>query len=301
VSQRGADPVDYPYVFSAPVNTGTASGLDLDNNGVVGGPHDAFGLGAFPGQSGMVVLSRFPIVTDQVRTFQHLLWSALPGARLPDDPATPEPADWYSTDELAVLPLSSASHWDVPVDVDGRIIHFLASNPTLPAFDGPDDSNGARNADEIGFWADYVAGTDTTWIVDDAGTSGGLAAGEEFVILGAMNSDPLDGDGAGAISQLLALDGVRDALPASAGAVEASAAQGLANATQQGDPANDTADLPDNPGPGNLRVDYVLPSSGLEVVAAGVFWPPTGDPQADLIAGIPATSSEHRLVWVDIA
>jgi hypothetical protein len=301
VPQRGGDPVDYPYVFSAPVNSGTPSGLDLDNNGVVGGPHDALGLGAFPGQSGMVVLSRFPIVTGEVRTFQHLLWSAMPGARLPDDPATPDPFDWYSADELAVLPLSSASHWDVPVDVDGRTIHLLAANPTAATFDGPEDRNGARNADEIGFWADYVAGADTSWIVDDAGTPGGLAAGSEFVILGAMNSDPLDGDGAGAISQLLALAGVEDASPASAGAVEASAAQGGANTTQQGDPANDTADLPDFPGPGNLRVDYVLPSSGLAVVDAGVFWPPTDDPLADLVAGIPARSSDHRLVWVDVA
>jgi hypothetical protein len=301
VSQHGAESIDYPYVFSAPVNAGTPSGFDLDNNGAVGGPHDALGLGAFPGQSGMVVLSRFPIVTDEVRTFQRLLWSALPGARLPDDPATPDPADWYSADELGGLPLSSASHWDVPVDVDGRIIHLLAANPSAATLDGPEDRNGARNADEIGFWADYVAGADTSWIVDDAGTSGGLDAGAEFVILGAMNSDPLDGDGAGGISQLLALDGVEDPSPASAGAVEASAAQGLANTTQQGDPANDTADFPDHPGPGNLRVDYVLPASGLAVVDAGVFWPTTGDPQANLVAGVPASSSDHRLVWVDVA
>jgi hypothetical protein len=301
VPQRGADPVDYPFVFSAPVNAGTPSGFDLDNNGAVGGPHDALGLGAFPGQSAMVVLSRFPIVTGEVRTFQQLLWSAMPGARLPDDPATPDPADWYSTDELAALPLSSASHWDVPVDVDGRIIHLLAANPSAATLDGPEDRNGARNADEIGFWADYVAGADTSWIVDDAGTPGGLETGAEFVILGAMNSDPLDGDGAGAITQLLALDGVEDPAPASAGAVEASTAQGLANTSQRGDPANDTADYPDHPAPGNLRVDYVLPSSGLAVVDAGVFWPPTGDPLEDLVAGSPATSSDHRLVWVDIA
>ena len=36
-------------------------------------------------------------------TFQHLLWATVPGARLPDDPATPDPADWYSPDEQAVL------------------------------------------------------------------------------------------------------------------------------------------------------------------------------------------------------
>ena len=169
LSHNGAQPIDYPYFFIAPSNTGVPSGFDLDNDGTVGGANDALGFGDFPGQYGMVVLSRFPIVEDQVRTFQNLLWASVPGARLPDDPATPEPADWYSPDELAVLPLSSKSHWDVPIDVDGRIVHVLAAHPTPPVFDGPEDRNGMRNADEIGFWADYVAGVDTSWIVDDAG------------------------------------------------------------------------------------------------------------------------------------
>jgi hypothetical protein len=293
VSQNGADPVEYPYVFTAAVNTGVPSGLDLDNDGVVGGPNDALGAGLFPGQSGMVVLSKFPIVTGEVRTFQDLLWASVPGARLPDDPVTPEPADFYSAEELAVLPLSSASHWDVPIDVDGRIVHVLAAGPTLR--DTP------RNADEVGFWADYIAGADTSWIVDDAAGSGGLAPGAEFVIVGAMNSDPVDGDSAGAIEQLLGLDRVQDPLPSSEGAVEASATQGLANTSQQGDPANDTADFPDYPGPGNLRADYVLPSDSFDVDDAGVFWPPTSDPLSALSAGDPPTSSNHRLVWVDLA
>ena len=159
LSHNGAQPIDYPYFFIAPSNTGVPSGFDLDNDGTVGGANDAFGFGDFPGQYGMVLLSRFPIVEDQVRTFQNLLWAEVPGARLPDDPATPEPADWYSPDELAVLRLSSKSHWDVPIDIDGRTVHVLASHPTPPVFDGPEDRNGMRNADEIGFWADYIAGS----------------------------------------------------------------------------------------------------------------------------------------------
>jgi hypothetical protein len=300
VPQNGANPAEYPYVFTAPVNRGVESGLDLDNDGTAGGPDDALGRGLFPGQSGMVVLSKFPIVTGEIRTFQNLLWADVPGARLPDDPATPEPADWYSTEELAVLPLSSASHWDVPIDVDGRTIHVLASNPTLPLFDGPEDRYGARNADEIGFWADYVAGVDTSWIVDDAGTTGGLADGAEFVIAGGLNNDPIDGESAGAVQQVLALDRVQDPSPESDGAVEAAAAQGLPNTSHEGDPANDTADFPEYPGPGNLRVDYVLPSDGLEVDDAGVFWPATSDPMSALVAGNPPPSSDHRLVWVDV-
>jgi hypothetical protein len=244
----------------------------------------------------MVVLSRFPIVTEDVRTFQNLLWAAVPGARLPDDPATPEPADWYTADELALLPLSSTTHWDVPIDVDGRIVHVLAANPVLSTFPGTEE----RIVDEIGLWADYVAGADTSWIVDDDGTSGGLAVDAEFVIVGAMNNDPIDGDGAGAIRQLLDLERVQDPQPASEGAVEASAAQGLANTSHQGDPSTDTADFPDYPRPGNLRADYVLPSDGFTVVDAGVFWPLLSDPLASLVGGGPPPSTDHRLVWVDL-
>ena len=301
LSQNGAQPIDYPYFFVAPSNTGVPSGFDLDNDGTVGGPNDALGLGEFAGQHGMVVLSRYPIVTEQVRTFRTLLWASVPGARLPDDPATPEPADWYSADELTVLPLSSTSHWDVPIDVDGRIVHVLAARPAAPTGDGPEDRNGMRNADEIGFWADYVAGTDTGWIVDDAGGAGGLAADAEFVIVGDLHSDPVDGDSvAGAVDQILALDRVHDPAPASDGAVEAALAQGLANKTQAGDPALDTADLIDDT-LGNLRTDYVLPSDGFAVVDAGVFWPAKDDELARLVTSEPLASSDHRLVWVELA
>ena len=300
VSQHGAEPIAYEFAFTAPVNTGVESGFDLDNDGTIGGGNDAFGFGEFPGQYGMVVLSRFPIVEDEVRTFQNLLWSSMPNARLPDDPATPEPADWYSPEELEVFRLSSKSHWDVPVDIDGRTIHVLASHPTPPVFDGEEDRNGLRNADEIRLWADYIASDVADWIVDDAGVAGGLAADAEFVILGDQNSDPIDGDSVdGAIQQLLNLDRVQDPLPDSEGAVEATTNQGQLNETHEGDPALDTADFTDD-APGNIRVDYVLPSDGFDLLGAAVFWPTTDDPLSALTGEFPFPSSDHRLVWVDL-
>lgn len=45
----------------------------------------------------------------------------MPNALLPDDPTTPQPNDWYSEQELAVLRLSSKSHWDIPIKVNGEI------------------------------------------------------------------------------------------------------------------------------------------------------------------------------------
>jgi len=192
----------------------------------------------------MVVLSRHPILEDGVRTFQNLTWVSMPGARLPDDPETPEAADWYSADELEVVRLSSKSHWDVPVDVAGRTIHVLAAHPTPPVFDGDEDRNGLRNADEIRFWAEYVAADDTDWIVDDAGVTGGLETGSEFVVVGDLNSDPVDGDSLpGAVQQLLDLDVVQDPAPTSEGAVEAATAQAQLNEGHRGDPALDTADF----------------------------------------------------------
>ena len=172
MSHNGAEPIRYDHLFIAPSNTGIPSGFDLNNNGVIGGPDDAFGFGFFPGQFGMLVLSQHPIDTADIRTFQHFLWKDMPGALLPDDPATPAPADWYSAEELDVFRLSSKSHWDVPILVDGKTVHFLVSHPTPPVFDGPEDRNGTRNFDEIRFWADYITpGTSARYIYDDEGQS----------------------------------------------------------------------------------------------------------------------------------
>ena len=301
VSQNGAAPIHYPYAYVAPSNTGIPSGYDLNNNGTVGGGDDAFGFGAYPGQFGMVVYSRFPIRENKVRTFQHFLWKDMPGARLPDDPATPAAHDWYSPEEQAVFRLSSKSHWDVPIRIGKETVHFLVAHPTPPVFDGPEDRNGTRNADEIRFTADYLAGgRRAAYIYDDDGHRGGLKKGASFVVAGDQNSDPLDGDSIpGAVQQLLNAPRVSDPLPTSDGAVEASALQGGANTTHQSDPRYDTADFADTT-PGNLRADYVLPSRDLEIRRAKVFWPVQADPLFRLTGVFPFPTSDHRLVWVDL-
>jgi Endonuclease/Exonuclease/phosphatase family len=302
VPHNGAAPIEYPYRFVAPSNTGIPSGFDLNNDGTVGGPDDAFGFGFFPGQFGMAVYSMHPIVLDDVRTFQTFRWADMPGALLPDDPATPEPADWFTDAELDAVRLSSKSHWDLPIDIDGRLVHFLVSHPTPPVFDGPEDRNGRRNHDEIRFWADYVRpGQASAYIYDDAGQQGGLAPGARFVIAGDQNADPLDGDSVPGAAQLL-LEHPRvntSVTPSSDGAVDAAARQGGANLTHRGDPAFDTADFADST-PGNLRVDYVLPSRPLRIVDAAVFWPTADDPLFRLVGDFPFPSSDHRLTWIDV-
>jgi hypothetical protein len=301
VSQNGAEPIHYGYYFVAPSNTGIPSGFDFNNNGTIGGPDDAYGFGFFPGQFGMAVYSKYPIDDDKARTFQHFLWKDMPGARLPDDPATPAPADWYSPEELAVFRLSSKSHWDVPILIGGRAVHFLVSHPTPPVFDGPEDRNGTRNFDEIRFWADYLLPATSGYIYDDNGQTGGLPPGALFVIAGDQNSDPLDGDSIpGSIQQLLEHPLISTKItPRSTGAVEQSTLQGGANLTHRSDPAFDTADFADT-APGNLRADYVLPRKNLQPQGAGVFWPTSGDPLFRLVGTFPFPSSDHRLVWIDV-
>ncbi|WP_439346187.1 phytase [Vacuolonema iberomarrocanum] len=309
VSQNGVDPVDYPYVYVAPSNTGIASGFDLNNDGVIvstpgepGYGNDAFGFGNFPGQFGMALFSKYPIETENIRTFQTFLWQDMPEALLPDDPETPEPNDWYSAEELEAFRLSSKSHWDVPINVDGETIHTLVSHPTPPVFDGPEDRNGTRNFDEIRFWADYVNGAD--YIYDDAGDRGGLEPGSRFVIMGDQNADPFDGDSIpGAIQQLLNDPLVNATVsPGSLGGPDAAERQGSNNLTQLGDPAYDTADFGEAEfgGPGNLRVDYVLPSANLDIADAGVFWPEADSENFDLVGDFPFPSSDHRLVFADV-
>ncbi|MDX2212814.1 MAG: phytase [Oculatellaceae cyanobacterium bins.114] len=308
VSQNGAPTVEYPYVYIAPSNTGVPSGLDLDNNGSVGGPNDAFGFGFFPGQFGMVLFSKYPIDTANVRTFQEFLWRDMPGALLPDDPTTPVPQDWYSPTELEAFRLSSKSHWDVPIQVNGETIHALVSHPTPPVFDGPEDRNGTRNHDEIRFWADYVTPGQGSYIYDDNGNQGGLATGSSFVIMGDQNADPLDGDStADAILQLLDNPYINTSVtPENQGGPEQATLDGGNNLLHDGNPRFDTADFGDTGagGPGNLRADYVLPSANLEIADAEVFWPLTTDPLFRLVGDRqnPATtpSSDHSLVWVDV-
>ncbi len=300
ISQNGAAPIHYPFRFAAESNTGIPSGFDLNNNGAVGGPDDAFGFGFYPGQFGMAVYSMYPIDPTGIRTFQKFLWKDMPGARLPDDPATAAPADWYSPAELNVFRLSSKSHWDLPLLIGKKVVHFLTSHPTPPVFDGPEDRNGTRNYDEIRFWADYVKRGRSGYVYDDAGGRGGLEPGSLFVIAGDQNSDPLDGDSIpGSIQLLLDHPLVNDRnTPDSPGAVEQNALQGGANLTHRSDPRFDTADFADA-APGNLRADYVLPRKNIRIADSGVFWPLASDPLFRLVGTFPFPTSDHRLVWID--
>lgn len=306
VSQRGAEPIVYPYAFSDEVNTGLPSGRDLNKDGRRGGAsgtreyaEDAIGYGTHPGQYGMLLLSKYPIDVENVTTFQKLLWRDMPGARLP---RREDGSAWYDEGDLEVLRLSSKSHWDAPIRIGDRTLRVLASHPTPPAFDGPERRNVLRNHDEIRVWADHLTGGEAAAYLRK-GYSGKRepSTPETFVIMGDQNADPNDATNElASIRQLLDHPRVNGTFaPRSPGGRPAAEAQGGANARHVGPPEEDTADFNDR-AVGNLRVDYVLPSKDLKVAGGGVFWPAPGDPLARLVEMEPEpATSDHRLVWLD--
>jgi hypothetical protein len=126
-----------------------------------------------------------------VRTFQYFPWASLPSAKRP---LNPDGGSFYSDEIWKQLRLSSKSHWDLPIDIEGRVLHLLVHHPTPPVFDGPEDRNGKRNYDETRFWLEYLAPGAKDFIVDDEGKPGGLNPAATFIIAGDLNADPHDGD-----------------------------------------------------------------------------------------------------------
>ncbi len=321
--------------FMAPVNTGMPSGFDLNNDGQTvttpsadaltpskpGEPgarpseealayaEDCWGFGTFPGQYGMALLvdERLELLSNQVRTFRLLPWDYLPGAMLPgpqiaapaNAPATtPGVANastasgkpWFDAEELKVARLSSKSHWDVPVKLpNGVTLHVLCAHPTPPAFDGPEERNRRRNHDEIRLLADYINAEH--YLVDDRNVPGGLPDGAPFIILGDLNADPDATKGN-------AIDNPVEKFLFSTPRVNADVTP-TADARVEGLDDDDTAMF-------KMRVDYVLPSRDLAVLAAGVrrnpampgALPALESPSA---AGAPARfPSDHFPVWMDL-
>lgn len=287
VSQSGLASIHYPHIFFEPVNTGLRTDLDLDKDGKTGGPADAIGYGRYPGQYGMALFSKFPIDRKQARTFQKLLWKHVPGNLIPDG-REGRPI-LYSADDLKILRLSSKSHWVVPIKIRNVTLQVLCSHPTPPVFDGPEDRNGRRTFDEIRLLADLVrGGSGTDYLVDDQGRRGPLKPGALFVILGDLNAEPVKDPapyGRTAVSQILDLECVQDPLPRSAGA---------ASGKTPGPPR-----YPERRTSNFGRIDYVLPSVGLDILDAGVFWPKPSQSLSALVTGDRA-ASDHRLVWVDV-
>jgi hypothetical protein len=139
----------FPYHFALPPNSGVPTGTDLDGDGTRSSPRDAQGYGRFAGQSGMALLSRFPIAAAHAQDFTEILWRDLPDALRPETGGKVFP----SAEAWAIQRLSSVGHWVVPVETPLGPVQILAAHPTPPIYDGPEDRNGKRNHDEARLWS----------------------------------------------------------------------------------------------------------------------------------------------------
>jgi endonuclease/exonuclease/phosphatase family metal-dependent hydrolase len=258
LAQAGAP---YPHFLALRPNTGWPTGVDIDGDGQSHRARDAHGYGLFNGQGGMAILSRYPI--GAVRDFSRFLWTNLPGSSAPGV---------LSSEALAVLRLATVAAWDVTIETPYGPFHILTFHAGPPVFDGPEDRNGLRNADELRFWQLYLDG----WAPE-----GPPFADERFALMGTFNVDPERGEGRrDALAGILSHPRLQDPAP-----------RRPAGGTQ-------TADWPE-PVPGDLRVDYILPAAGLRVLGTGVLWP---EDEASLPPlSVVAAASDHRLVWVDLA
>lgn len=216
-----------PYHFALRPNSGWQTGLDLDGDGRIGGARDAQGFGRFSGQGGMALLSRHPIDTGGVQDFSRLLWRDVPGALGPEQP------DVLPKIHQDVQRLSYVGHWMVPVITPQGRLTLLAFHASPPVFDGPEDRNGYRNADELQLWLALLDGLM------------GPQPDGPIVLLGDANNDPYRGEGhKKPIRALLNHPRLQDPL----------AQHGATVVWEQTGP---------------MRVDYVLPDASLFVRGAG--------------------------------
>ena len=198
-------PINYPYRYVAPSNTGIPSGFDLNNNGVVGGPDDAFGFGLFPGQFGMAVYSMYPIDLERGPHVPDVPLEGHAGRAAARRPGTAGAGGLVLAGRARRLPALLEEPLG-PADPDRREDRALPRQPPdaagLRRPRGPQRHPQPRRDPVLGRL--HHARPTARYIYDDEGDGGGLEPGARFVIAGDQNSDPLDGDSIpGSIQQLL--------------------------------------------------------------------------------------------------
>ena len=162
------------------------------------------------------------------------------------------------------------------------------SHPTPPAFDGPEDRNGRRNHDEIRLWNDYLTPGAGGYMRDDAAAPAASRQGlphhgrPEF--RSGRRRQPARRHRRAARASTHRRHASCRRAPAPSRPPRCRAApMPRSAATRASTPPTSTI-----ASPGNLRVDYLLPSKGLRVCGGGVFWPPQCRSRPHLVWGEPA-------------
>lgn len=308
------EPIVFPYFESYSTNTGLASGLDLDNDGTIGGLGDDWGFGQYHGKYAFALMSQYKIDTKNTRSFQKFKWKDLENEQIPtitvcdDLSKIPDGMscgdEWYSAEEWEQVRISSKNHVDAPIIIPTtngeEVIHLLMSHPTPPVFDT--GKNKAQNAAEIKFWNQYIQGKE--FFYDDSGLNGGLADGAKFVIMGDQNLDPVAGDGEMAVMQTLHDNDL----------VNQNVMNGELYPTSFGASEHAVNESSEHPKPNRisstfgLGVDYAIPSANLDVIDTGVYWSASyeegrklfDDARIGLYGNGKDVSSDHRMTWIKV-
>lgn len=228
----------YSTRFALRPNSGVSTGLDLDGDGRTGEPEDAQGYGSFSGRGGMAILSRWPVDVENVENYSAHLWAGFEWSTLPRANGQLFP----STKVYDHLRLSTTGHWIVPLLLpDGQRVRIAAYHATPPVFDGPEDRNGLRNADETLFWVHHL----------------NTHPDERLIITGGANLDPERSEGRrSAIRALLEHPYIQDPFSSDSLTV-------------------DWSDI----GLGRMRTDYILPTHQWGVLGLGTIWPQSASDQ----------------------
>ena len=284
-----------PAFFQGSISMATATSPD-DDRGTRDHGNDSLGYGTYPGEYSMAVLSRFPMLEDESRTFQKLLWKDLPGHHIPPG---------------LLLGGGSAKRSDCRASLTGIYRSTLMAGLCISSFSS--DAAGLRrrgrqerrrNFDEIKLWVEYLELE--TNLTDDQGVGGGYRSSDPFVIVGDLNAAPLvEGRRARDRFASRSMTGRRQSINCSSIRAFRTAGRSLTSrgASITGRRRRISQDLRGSSerstsvfGQG-ARIDYILPSKNLEI-AGGVFWPsPDEDPEG---ASWADDASDHRLVWLDI-
>jgi len=263
----------YRYDWMTPGNAGVRSGFEA--------PYETIGFARFPGEYGTALLSRFPIRAAEAVSFRRFLWRDLPENRLADlneslrargKPPVPDG-----------FPLFDKDVSDVPVEIDGRMIHVIVAHTAPPVYER---HNVARNADHLRFLDTFVAGRPLPGIRP-------LDPEAPFVLIGDLNCDPEDGEGdAEAIRRLIENPRILAFFP------EGSGSRGA-------NPRRNTflagGGVPNPPLDFNvlqLQLDYILPSKHFANPRGLVHWPDVRSQKDALM--VARRASDHFFLMVEV-
>jgi Endonuclease/Exonuclease/phosphatase family len=270
-------------------NTGAPYAYTLITLGNAGQPwsgydatqHDPYfekaGNATIPGSINIALISRYPILKNEVRVIADFAWADLPEGKYPEMESA------LGITVPAGHPLFQMALVVAPVDVQGTVVHMVMLH-TVPPVGA--EANKYRNHDELTGMRLFIEGK--------LPNQAPLPPGARYVLLGDFNADGDHGDGfPEAIGQLLTHPLLYPFQPEGAGSLGVSPEL---NTTASVCPA---ANGPDPSTGSQFQLDYLLPSATIGAPTdGGVFFPDSATTPEDWT--LACAVSDHMMVWADL-